>query len=275
MKITTARPQAIYETGMRLNQEDALFPAMGEATADDRVFILCDGLGGHEKGEVASQTVAGSMGRYLKERLKNGQRVSDDLLQSALEAAYEALDAKDDGSIKKMGTTLCLIALHAGGATAMHIGDSRIYHIRPSERRIIYQSMDHSVVYELFSHGSMTLDEMRRSPLRNRLTRAMQPGMYPRMKAAIVHIADIRRGDCFYVCSDGMLENMSRDELCGLLSADEPDSVKRRRLIEATADNHDNHSAWLISITDVVHEEGDDALEDDEQTSEDNAVRLF
>lgn len=275
MKITTARPQAIYETGMRLNQEDALFPAMGDATTDDRVFILCDGLGGHEKGEVASQTVAESMGRYLKERLKNGQRVSDDLLLSALEAAYEALDAKDDGSIKKMGTTLCLIALHAGGATAMHIGDSRIYHIRPSERQIIYQSMDHSVVYELFCHGSMTLDEMRRSPLRNRLTRAMQPCMHPRMKAAIVHIADIRRGDCFYVCSDGMLENMSRDELCGLLSADEPDSVKRRRLIEATADNHDNHSAWLISITDVAHEESDDALEDDEQTSEDNAMRLF
>lgn len=274
MKITIALPQAIHELGQRDNQEDSIYPVAGQATATDRIFVLCDGMGGHEHGEVASQTVAEALSRYLAAHADPQQVVTDDTLLSALADAYAELDKKDDGSARKMGTTLCLLVLHRGGATVMHIGDSRIYHIRPSEQRLLYQSKDHSLVYELYEAGEISFDEMHTSPQKNVITRAMQPGEDNRVRPSVVHMADLRAGDYLYLCSDGMLETMSNDELCRLFASGESDDGKRARLIAATAGNKDNHSAYFVRITGVEREAGDEALPDDEQTSPDNALNI-
>lgn len=274
MKYTLYPPQAIYELGQRQNQEDAIFPKIGEATDRDRLFILCDGMGGHEKGEVASNTASQSMAQYLDYHASADAFITDDVLLAALEYAYQQLDAKDDGAAKKMGTTLCLLLFHRGGLTAMHIGDSRIYHIRPSEHRIVYQSKDHSLVYDLYQAGEISYEEMRTLPQKNIITRAIQPGEDNRVSPAIVHIADIQDGDYFYICSDGMLEQMENEELCNLLSAQSSDEKKRQQLIAATSDNNDNHSAYLIHIKNVIREQGDENLLDDEQITHDNAINL-
>lgn len=274
MKFTLYPPQAIHELGQRDNQEDAIYPQMGEATVRDRLFILCDGMGGHEKGEVASNTISQALATYLDHHASADAIVGDDTLLDALAYAYRQLDAKDDGAARKMGTTLCLLLFHRGGATAMHIGDSRIYHIRPADHRMVYQSKDHSLVYDLYQAGEITYDEMRTSPQKNIITRAIQPGEDNRVRPAIVHITDIRPGDYFYICSDGMLEQMENEELCGLLSAPSSDEKKRRQLITATADNKDNHSAYLIHLNQVEHEGDDNHLPDDEQTSPDNALNI-
>lgn len=272
MKIEIYQPQAIWELGQRDNQEDSIFPAFGKATDDDRLFILCDGMGGHEHGEVASQTVCKAMSDTILSLSKLS--FTDDDLLYALQAAYRQLDCLDNSHLKKMGTTLCLLYFHQGGLTAAHIGDSRIYHIRPKENRILYQSRDHSLVYDLYQAGEISYEEMRTSPQKNIITRAIQPGEESRVRPAIVHIADIQPGDYFYICSDGMLEQMDNDGLCRLLSSDGPDEKKRMQLIAATSDNKDNHSAYLIHIKEVVREAGDDFLLDDEQTSKDNALNI-
>lgn len=272
MKIEIYQPQAIWELGQRNNQEDSIFPAFGEATDDDRLFILCDGMGGHEHGEVASQTVCKAMSDTLLSLSK--QSFTDDDLLDALQTAYRQLDCLDNSHLRKMGTTLCLLYFHQGGLTAAHIGDSRIYHIRPKENRILYQSRDHSLVYDLYQAGEISYEEMRTSPQKNIITRAIQPGEENRVRPAIVHIADIQPGDFFYICSDGMLEQMDNDELCRLLSTDGSDEKKRMQLIAATSDNKDNHSAYLIHIKEVMREVGDDLLLDDEQTSKDNALNI-
>lgn len=272
MKIEIYQPQAIWELGQRNNQEDSIFPAFGEATDDDRLFILCDGMGGHEHGEVASQTVCKAMSDTLLSLSK--QSFTDDDLLDALQTAYRQLDCLDNSHLRKMGTTLCLLYFHQGGLTAAHIGDSRIYHIRPKENRILYQSRDHSLVYDLYQAGEISYEEMRTSPQKNIITRAIQPGEESRVRPAIVHIADIQPGDYFYICSDGMLEQMSNDELCRLLSTDGSDEKKRMQLIAATSDNKDNHSAYLIHIKEVMREAGDNMLLDDEQTSKDNALNI-
>lgn len=272
MKIEIYQPQAIWELGQRDNQEDSIFPMFGKATDDDRLFILCDGMGGHEHGEVASQTVCKAMSDTLLSLSK--QSFTDDDLLDALQVAYRQLDSLDNSHLKKMGTTLCLLYFHSGGVTAAHIGDSRIYHVRPKENRILYQSRDHSLVYDLYQAGEISYDEMRTSTQKNIITRAIQPGEENRVRPAIVHIADIQPGDFFYICSDGMLEQMSNDELCRLLSADGSDEKKRKQLVAATSDNKDNHSAYLIHIKEVVREVGDDLLLDDEQTSKDNALNI-
>lgn len=272
MKIEIYQPQAIWELGQRDNQEDSIFPMFDKATDDDRLFILCDGMGGHEHGEVASQTVCKAMSNAIL-NLSKPSFTDDDLLY-ALQAAYRQLDSLDNSHLKKMGTTLCLLYFHSGGLTAAHIGDSRIYHVRPKENRILYQSRDHSLVYDLYQAGEISYEEMRTSLQKNIITRAIQPGEENRVRPAIVHIADIQPGDYFYICSDGMLEQMSNDELCCLLSADGSDEKKHMQLVAATSDNKDNHSAYLIHIKKVVREAGDDLLLDDEQTSKDNALNI-
>lgn len=272
MKIEIYQPQAIWELGQRDNQEDSIFPAFGKATDDDRLFILCDGMGGHEHGEVASRTVCKAMSNAILSLDK--QSFTDDDLLDALQVVYRQLDSLDNSHLKKMGTTLCLLYFHKGGMTAAHIGDSRIYHTRPKENRILFQSRDHSLVYDLYQAGEISYEEMRTSLQKNIITRAIQPGEENRVRPAIVHIADIQPGDYFYICSDGMLEQMSNDELCHLLSADGSDEKKRKQLVAATSDNKDNHSAYLIHIKEVVREVGDDLLLDDEQTSKDNALNI-
>lgn len=274
MKISIYQPLAIHELGKRDNQEDAIYPKLGEATDKDRLFILCDGMGGHEKGEVASNTVSTSMAEYIKKNADTDNIIGVDVLLAALEYAYKKLDDLDDEAAKKMGTTLCLLLFHRGGLLAMHIGDSRIYHIRPSEKKIVYQSKDHSLVYDLYQSGEISYDEMKTSPQKNIITRAIQPGKDNRVRPAIVYIADIRPDDYFYICSDGMLEQMENDELCNLFSTNASEEKKKQQLIAATTDNKDNHSAYIIHVDNVLKEESDANLPDDEQTSSDNAINI-
>ena len=283
MKITIHQPLYIFEIGQRANQEDSLYPAGEKATSEDRLFVLCDGMGGHEHGEVASQTVCKALGNWFSDNMAPSQPLTDNQLLAALEYAYNALDTKDNGGIKKMGTTLTLLYIHARGITAAHIGDSRIYHIRPQSSSpsgrlggaILYQSRDHSLVFDLFQSGEISHEEMATFPQKNIITRAMQPGEENRMRPDIVHITDVQPGDYFYMCSDGMLEQMTNEELAALLSSDISDEEKRNQLIKATANNKDNHSAWLIHVKYVINEDGDDKLVNEEPTSRCNAINIL
>lgn len=283
MKITIHQPLYIFEIGQRANQEDSLYPAGEKATSEDRLFVLCDGMGGHEHGEVASQTVCKALGNWFSDNMAPSQPLTDNQLLAAIEYAYNALDTKDNGGIKKMGTTLTLLYIHARGITAAHIGDSRIYHIRPQSSSpsgrlggaILYQSRDHSLVFDLYQAGEITYEEIATFPQKNIITRAMQPGEENRMRPDIVHITDVQPGDYFYMCSDGMLEQMTNEELAAFLSSDISDEEKRSQLIKATANNKDNHSAWLIHIKDVINEYGDDKLVNEEPTSRCNAINIL
>ena len=281
MKIELYPPLSIHEIGQRDNQEDSI------AQWDNRLFVLCDGMGGHEKGEVASQTVCQAIVSWFEEHINPDDPFTDDQLRAAIEYAYSELDKFDDNSPRKMGTTLTLLYIHKQGVTAAHMGDSRIYHIRPYsppelggvrgglKSGLLFQSRDHSLVFDLFQAGEITYDEMLNYPQKNIVTRAMTPGEDNRMRADIIHISDIQPGDYFYMCSDGMLEQMSNDELLTLLSSEATDEEKRKRLIEATVNNQDNHSTWLIHIKEVIEEEGDKAFENEEPTSRCNALNIM
>ncbi len=273
MRIRIDVPQGIHEIGGRNNQEDAICPAVGKATSDERVFVLCDGMGGHEQGEVASQTVCTTIYEYMTAHWPKGNKVDDCLVTDAIQAAYTALDAKDSDAAKKMGTTLTLVVLHEGGCIAAHIGDSRIYHLRTEERRLLYRSRDHSLVTDLYQAGEISYEEMGTSPQKNIITKAMQPGEDNRVRPDIVHIGNLRPGDYLFLCSDGMMEKMDDSKLLEILCAKVGDSEKRRQLIEATAGNSDNHSAHLIHIRKVVMDENE-AVVDEEGTTRSNFLNI-
>jgi len=272
MKISLYPPLSIHEIGNRNNQEDALWPL--QPTVNDRLFVLCDGMGGHEHGEVASQTVTQALGQWFAEHVDASSPLTDEQLREAIEYAYQQLDQYADGSPKQMGTTLTLIYIGSNGIIAAHMGDSRIYHIRPGVG-VLYQSRDHSLVFDLFQSGEITFEEMKNFKQKNIVTRAMTPGEDNRMRADIIHISDIQPGDYFYMCSDGMLEQMDNDQLVALLSSQFTDEEKKNKLIELTKVNQDNHSAWIIHIKDVIKEDADDQLVNEEPTARCNAINII
>jgi serine/threonine protein phosphatase PrpC len=105
---------------------------------------------------------------------------------------------------------------------------------------------------------------MATSPRRNIIMKVMLPLQKHRTEATLVHIADVRVGDYFYLCSDGMLERMDDEELLQLLRESSSCEEAAAELLRRTASNSDNHSAYLIEIKDVEHESGDKLLVDDE-----------
>lgn len=268
MKIELYPQLSIHEIGQRDNQEDAI------VQWDNRLFILCDGMGGHEKGEVASQTVCQSLATWFENNINSDEPFTDNQLREALEYAYLQLDQYADGNLKQMGTTLTLLHINMQGVTAVHMGDSRIYHIRPNNGTL-YQSRDHSLVFDLFQAGEITYEEMATFPQKNIVTRAMTPGEDNRMRPDIIHISDIQPGDYFYMCSDGMLEQMDNEQLVALLSSQLTDEEKKNKLIEFTKGNQDNHSAWIIHIKDVIKEDADEQLVNEEATARCNAINII
>lgn len=273
MNIQTASPLCIYELGQRPNQEDSLWPPFGKASKTDRVFIVCDGMGGHEHGEVASRTVTETVGKYLTEHFPSDGMLSDDIIKDAVSAAYDQLDAIDtDAGGRRMGTTLTLLCLHRGGATMAHIGDSRIYHIRTEKEHegILYLSRDHSLVMEMYLAGELSKREMETYDKKNIITRAMQPHQDKHSHPDIVHTTDLREGDYFFLCSDGVIERLPDAELLSILCADTTEEEKLRKIKEATKDATDNHTAYLILIENVEEERSDTYAMHDEDTSRAN-----
>ena len=257
---------SIQEFGQRKDaqgnphQEDSIYPLHGKQTDADRLFILCDGMGGHDAGEVASATVCEAMSQSVNASAPNSEALfTDDMLLKAVNDAFHALDQKDSGATKKMGTTMTFLKLHAGGATIAHMGDSRVYHIRPGKdadsTQILFMTEDHSLVNDLVKIGELTPEEARVSPQKNIITRAMQPHMERQPKADIHHVTDIKPGDYFYLCSDGMLEEMEDANIrFNFSDMNGNDENKVQVLTNATIDNRDNHTALIIHILDVEGE---------------------
>lgn len=264
MKFKISQPLAIHQMGSRTNQEDSIFPVLNTATAADRLFILCDGMGGHESGEIASSTVCETISKYILGHFNADESLDDSLLEEAITEAYAAVNAQDSTGQKKMGTTLTFLCFHKGGCTVAHIGDSRIYHLRPSTNEILYRSRDHSLVYDLFEVGELTFDEIKTAKNKNVITRVIMANQERPSKPDIVHITNIQPGDYFYLCSDGMLEQMDDKALMEIFASDKTDEQKRSILIGETVDNSDNHSAYVIHIESVEHEEGDNMYPDNE-----------
>ena len=249
--ITIRQPLSFTEIGLKDNQEDYLFP--NRADEETRVFIMCDGMGGHDNGEVASMTAANALGDYLS----SCSAIDIPVFETGLAKAYDALDNIDTNSTKKPGTTMTCLCLNENNYLVAHIGDSRIYHIRPylynSETKrggILYQSSDHSLVNDLLKAGELTEEEAKDFPQKNVITRAMQPHLAKRYKADVYTFDDIQGGDYFFLCSDGILEQVSNEALCEILAQDNLSDELKLARIKSICENKtkDNYTCWLIPI---------------------------
>ncbi|MEM7367184.1 MAG: protein phosphatase 2C domain-containing protein [Bacteroidota bacterium] len=248
MTIELFPPMAIHERGARPHNEDAIYPALGRAGTEDRLFIVCDGVGGAEKGEIASRLACLEMVRFFESNIQG--RISDqDLLDAALQNVESVFDQYllENPQSRGMATTLCLLHLHAAGATLAHIGDSRLYHMRAG--KVLWQSQDHSLVNQLLNKGALTRHEAEHHPHQHVITRAIQGRSQKATKVDVHLIRDLRANDYFFLCSDGILENFSDEALAYFVTSPRPDAEKIEGIRQKCMGNpNDNFSAYLIHI---------------------------
>jgi protein phosphatase len=239
---------SFQQLGQRENQEDARFPDIDNPATDNATFVVCDGVGGCEKGEVASATVCGIIGKMLSGH-KNTDDFSDEDFRLVLSNAYKALDEVSDESNRGMGTTLTFVTIHSDGILAAHIGDSRIYQIRPGEG-IIYRSEDHSLVNALLRSGNISPDDIKDHPKANIITRCMSAndGVRDNDDATVINLQNIATGDYLLLCTDGVIGKVDDEELIELYNADKTDEDKCKYLAAKCINSADNNTAIQIHV---------------------------
>lgn len=240
---------------VRKNNEDNY-----HADPERGLFIVCDGMGGHAAGEVASKlavsTIAAELEKLdtLRERFAKNESAEDagELMQAVEEAVMTAgrviyEDSQQNAEHAGMGTTCSLVMLVGKKGILAHVGDSRVYVVR---KKALYQlSEDHTFVAEQMRRGVMTKEEAAKSKRGNVLTRALGPVEQIQVDLMLF---DVDSRDRFLLCSDG-LHNYFKDstELLRSLIA-LPVDVCVDRLVEKARERggHDNITTILVDAQD-------------------------
>jgi len=231
--------ETIHEKGKRANNEDFLL-----ADADKKIFIVCDGVGGHAKGEEASQLATKSFHNFLSDKTINEITLVDALKYT--EQKFTDFTAQNSDS-EGMATTLTLLSLKDDkSAILAHCGDSRIYHIR--NRTILYQTKDHSFVQELLDGGFITEEQAENHPQKNKITRAIKGTEKP-TQLSLYQIENIQSEDYFMLCSDGILESISADFISENFGAKTDLKALKNEILQKCHQNtKDNFTAILIKV---------------------------
>lgn len=257
MRIHLNAPFAFSHIGQRTINQDTLYPTENRADEQTQLFIVCDGMGGADKGEVASQLLCDAIAGYAS--AMNHPVLDKVHLRAALDLAYDAYQdyLSQNPLINRMGSTLALLQFHQHGVTAAHIGDSRIYQLRAG--KVIFQTKDHKQVNDMVEAGIITAGQAQTHPWRHRLSRAVivksddNEESSKRPEPDLTVLTDVRTGDYFFVCTDGVLEQVDEFSLEALLANNIPDQAKVTSLVAlCDGQTRDNYSGYLIGVKSVT-----------------------
>ncbi len=188
-----------------------------EVQARGCLLSLSDGMGGHRAGEVASAMVLDCVERALARDGDPGAAVHE-RIASAVQHAHQSVRAAATASARRgMGATLTAVLVRGDGAYIAEVGDSRAYLLRDGRLRQI--TRDQSLVQVLVDHGVLTPAEARNTQGKNVILQAV--GMSAEPRVAIAHLA-LRRADRLLLCSDGVSNALTDDELHRALTDCEP-----------------------------------------------------
>ncbi len=247
MKIQISQPYSFSQQGRREGQEDSFCPV--EANEQTAYFVVCDGVGGRDKGEVASRLVCQTFEESLSSC--NCKKIGAKDVLTLVEEAYKSL-YKNRALSPSMATTLTFMARTSSGMLLAHLGDSRIYQIR-KDRGVIFQTKDHSLVNEWVEEGKITAEEAVHHPKRNIITKCIFVAKDSRQyqTPTITLIRDILPHDIFLMCTDGVYEMATESVIVEILTADKPLADKADALAAVCKNSSDNNTAWLVEVTDV------------------------
>jgi protein phosphatase len=218
------------------------------------LFVLADGLGGYNAGEVASTMAVSSLLSGLGAQLQQAHGSEDGNFDPA-RALHDALVTMNDDIFRAalhstlyegMATTAVVAWFLGGRLWVAHAGDSRLYRYRAGALQQI--TRDHSFSQELLDAGMISEEEARVLPAKNLVTRAV--GASPTLEPE-VHDYDLESGDIILMCSDGLTEMVTHEGISGMVGADEHDIAQAaRRLVDTAnaAGGRDNCSVILVRV---------------------------
>ena len=237
--IVVTKEFSFSEIGKRSNNEDNIGLVPGN------LFIVCDGVGGAEKGEIASSIVVRSF-ESLYNHDPDNFNFSDALKQAENQISnYLSQNPSAEG----MATTLVVAHKRQDGINVGWVGDSRLYQFR--NKKIIYKTKDHSWINEALDAGILTPDEAFNHPKSNIITRAIQ-GSHNPVQLDETFISDLKVEDSFFLCSDGVLETWTDHELEILFGSHttDPEILDTLRR-ECEIKSKDNNSGIFFHISDL------------------------
>jgi PPM family protein phosphatase len=244
------KPFGVTHAGkVRQNNEDALLVGAGK---DETLFVVADGIGGFEAGEVASSLAV--------DVLKDLQ--PDEPFTAAIGEANRRILAAGRGDEKLSGMGTTVVAIRFGGtqrepvAEVAHVGDSRAYLMRGGDMNPITE--DHSLVAELVRSGDLTRDQAAEHPQKNLITRALGADEEVDVDTAIL---PVEAGDRILLCSDGLSDMVSEAGISEIL-ADSPEDPERvaRGLLSAALDAGGNDNITIV-VVDVKEQPAADVRE--------------
>lgn len=261
--------------GRRDNNEDAF-----RVRDDLGLFLVADGMGGHEGGEVASRVVADVLTQYFQGPITHSALPLDDWtppsssqafltaatreeragrgsgpvatrrhlelvqrIDRAIHLAQREIETLAEGDLHEMGTTLAALFIEEGFAVVAHVGDSRVYRLRNDELAQLTQ--DHSFVAELRAAGAWAILEHTTPQMAAMVTRCLAPAANFEPD---IEIHPVEEGDVFLLCSDGLSDVLHPRHIGAILrDFEDPDQASRELIRQAfRAGSQDNITAVVV-----------------------------
>jgi protein phosphatase len=217
------------------------------------LFVLADGMGGAQAGEVASRTAVGVFSSHGG--LPEGAGTYEERLAALVEEANVQVHAQalSDDQFAGMGTTLTVAYVGEDDLAIAHVGDSRFYVLRDGELQQLTD--DHSLVGELVRRGQISAEEAEDHPQRSIITRAL--GIEG--EVVVDHFSwPVRDGDVFLLCSDGLTGMISDAKVAEIIGGAPSLAAAAQQLVNAAneAGGRDNITVILFRVEDVTPGEG-------------------
>ncbi len=232
---------------VRQQNEDQCLVAL-----EHNLFIVSDGIGGHQAGEVASKAVVTVLPLMIEQRVARIQtppstEAMEFALRDAIVELSQRLRAESAGRIglQGMGATVAVAWLRGSLAHLAHMGDSRIYLFR--QERLVQLTEDHSVIALLLRHGEITPEEAQTHPARGRLSRyvGMEGEVYPDVKTV-----QLQGGDRLLLCSDGLTNMVPDGQIVQIVQVNAEVEAACKGLVDAAnkAGGTDNITALVVNF---------------------------
>lgn len=233
------------DVGMvRLNNQDAY--AIGELPGGAWA-VVCDGMGGHAGGNVASEIAVEKISTCIKSNFRQGMSVASvrNVLESAIVTANADIydKAQNDVELEGMGTTVVVCVCLGNKCVTAHVGDSRCYHV--TGNTITQITKDHSLVQEMVDAGLITPEEAENHPRKNIITRALG-GSFDDVEVDFNDFV-LSEGDMLVLCSDGLTNHVSDNAILEIISGDDIHNFADRLIGLANANGgRDNITAVIM-----------------------------
>jgi len=234
----------------REKNQDVIFVSTEPVGPLPNLFIVADGMGGHNAGEIASEKAVDVVVYYLKRYPVPGLLLQEDFLDLLVSAVHEANNkiwavADHDKALEGMGTTFTACVIANEKMYVVHVGDSRAYAVK--SRSIKQLTNDHTYTNDLIKAGEITKEEAGEHPNRHMLTRVL--GMNGNLEVdGFVHSLD--ETAAVLLCSDGLTNMLEDKEIRKIVNSEGYVEHRAQVLIDEAniRGGYDNISAVLIDI---------------------------